>query len=311
MKKISDSIRHISDMIKDKNQQIPDRLAEQMAAIRSGVELPHDVNHQTAAYTGDSETAIDSESEEKYLPASKSNHAPLPNAVLRSALFSVVGKGNRKFEKKVQKASFNGYTVKYTGEQLDQADLDVWLECLSRCQETALGYTVRFSSYEFLKSIGRDTGKSQYNWLNDSLSRMQVSGVELSDGKFSYMGSLINDIYREEETGENCLVLNPKIAVCFGDSGWTGINRLIRMQLKGKPLTQWLHGFYSSHTNPLPIKVVTLKMLCGSEVSELYKFRQMLKKSLLELATATDWTCEIDNTDKVIVVKKKGKKIDI
>lgn len=311
MKKINDSIRHISDMIKDKNQQIPDRLAEQMAAIRSGVELPHNVNHQTATFTVDSETSIDTESEEKYLPASKNNHTPVPNAVLRSALFSVVGKGNRKFEKRVQKASFNGYTVKYTGEQLDQADLDVWLECLSRCQETALGYTVRFSSYEFLKSIGRDTGKSQYNWLNDSLIRMQASGVELSDGKFSYMGSLINDIYREEETGENCLVLNPKIAVCFSDSGWTGISRLIRMQLKGKPLTQWLHGFYSSHAKPLPIKVQTLQQLCGSEIAELRMFRFKLKKALIDLSEVTGWLCEIDETDKVIITKQRNKKIDM
>lgn len=302
MKKLTERWDHIGERVRERNQQVPSWLADRMNAIRNG---RNDYSTPSPVVEDNSIVELSQGiTKEIYLPDSKKNHSPVPNIVLRSALFGVVGKGYRQFEKKALKASFNGYTVKYTGEQLDQSDLDVWLECLKRCQETPLGYTVRFSSYDFLKNIGRDTGKSQYNWLNDSLSRMQVSGVELSDGKFSYFGSLINEIYREEETGENCLVLNPKIAVCFGDSGWSGINKLIRMQLKGKPLTQWLHGFYSSHAKPLPIKVETLRGLCGSEVKELKKFRQMLKKSLSELADATSWTCEIDNTDKVIILKK-------
>ncbi|HGJ5862865.1 plasmid replication initiator TrfA, partial [Arsenophonus nasoniae] len=205
----------------------------------------------------------------------------------------------------VLKASFNGYTVKYTGEQLDQSDLDVWLECLSRYKQTPLGYTIRFSSYEFLKAIKRNTGKSQYDWLHDTLNRMQSSGIHLSDGKYTYIGSLINEVYRDEETGENCLVLNPKIIACFGDSSWTGIIRDLRLQLKGKPLTKWLYGFYSSHAKPLAIKVETLKELYGSKRCELYKFRYDLKKALIELSSVTKWYCEIDKTDKIII--KKGK----
>lgn len=242
---------------------------------------------------------------DNYLPISNKIQTPVPNIVLRSALFGLVEKGDRKFEKNVLKASFNGYTVKYTGEQLDQSDLDVWLECLSRYKQTPLGYTIRFSSYEFLKAIKRNTGKSQYDWLHDTLNRMQSSGIHLSDGKYTYIGSLINEVYRDEETGENCLVLNPKIIACFGDSSWTGVIRDLRLQLKGKPLTKWLYGFYSSHAKPLAIKVETLKELCGSKRGELYKFRYDLKKALIELSSVTKWYCEIDKTDKIII--KKGK----
>lgn len=239
-----------------------------------------------------------------YLPASKKIQTPVPNIVLRSCLFGVVGKGMRKFQKNILKVTLNGYTVKYTGEQLDQADLDVWLECLRRCQECPLENIVRFSSYDFLKSIDRTTGKSQYNWLNDSLNRMKVSGVHLSDGKYTYVGSLIDEIYRDEEKYENCLVLNSKIAACFGDSCWTGITKSLRLQLKGKPLTQWLYGFYSSHAKPLPIKIETLRDLCGSEISELRMFRFKLKKAIVELSSVTGWSCEIDEKDKLIVRRK-------
>ncbi|HGJ5866276.1 plasmid replication initiator TrfA [Arsenophonus nasoniae] len=249
------------------------------------------------------EQIVESENE-IYLPISIKNKAPVPNIILRSALFGLVAKGTRKYEKSVLKATVNGYEIKYTGEQLDQSDLDVWLECLQRCQESPLGNAVKFSSYDFLLSIRRNTGKTQYKWLDESLNRMKANAVQLSDKKYTYIGSLINEIYRDEETGLNCLVLNPKIVNCFGDAEWTGIVKALRLKLKGKPLTQWLHGFYSSHSKPVPIKVETLKRLCGSERGELRKFRYDLKKSLSELSNITGWNCIIDQTDKVIVSKK-------
>ncbi|WP_334472950.1 plasmid replication initiator TrfA [Arsenophonus sp. PmNCSU2021_1] len=240
---------------------------------------------------------------EIYLPISKKTQIPVPNTILRSALFGVVAKGARRFEKSILKATINGYSVKYTGEQLDQSDLDVWLECLQRCQDNPLGNTVIFSSYDFLKNIKRNTGKSDHEWLKSVFLRLRVSDIEISDGKYTYAGSLISEHYRDEKTGKNCVVLNPKLADCFGDAGWTGITKALRLKLKGKPLTQWLFGFYCSHAKPLPIKVETLKRLCGSEISELRVFRFKLRKNLFELSDITGWHCEIDEKDKVIVHK--------
>lgn len=239
---------------------------------------------------------------EKHLPVSKKTKTPIPNIVLRSALFGVIGKGARLYESNVLKATFNGYTIKYTGEKLDQADLDVWLESLRRCQGTPLGHTVHFSSYDFLKSICRNTGKSDHEWLKKVFKRLRANDVEISDGKYTYAGSLIFEQYRDEETGQNCIVLNPKISSCFSDSSWTGVTQALRLQLKGKPLTQWLHGFYSSHAKPLPMKICTLKDLCGSQ-SNLKEFKRMLKKSLNELFNVTGWDCHIDNEDKVRIKK--------
>ncbi|HGJ5884058.1 plasmid replication initiator TrfA [Arsenophonus sp.] len=292
MKKFSERIQHIGDMIKDKKQQVPDLSTKEIRSVESECTDVSQANF-----------IPENKIMENNLPVSKKTQVPAPNVVLRSSLFGVVKRGNRSFEKNVLKASFNGYTVLFSGEQLDQSDLDVWLECLHRCQSTPLGHTVRFKPNDFLKSINRKNGKSDYLWLNESLWRLRVNDIVISDGKYTYSGSLIFNQYRNEETGESCLVLNPEIAICFGDTAWTGIAKSIRLQLKGKPLTQWLYGFYSSHYKPLPIKVITLKELCGSEVKELRKFRQMLKKSLSELSTVTGWCCEIDSKDKVIIKK--------
>jgi len=238
-----------------------------------------------------------------YLPISKKSTIPTPNTVLRSALFGVVGKGKRILEKGVLKATVNGYSIKYSGERLDQSDLDVWLECIRRSQSCQLGTIVRFAANDFLRSIDRKTGKSQHEWLKTSLKRMRFTDIEISDGRFMYCGSLLHEYYQDKIKGDNCLIINDKIIDCFESSSWTAINHALRLALRGKQLTQWLYGFYSSHFKPFPIKIETLKLISGSN-SETKEFRRMIKKSLAELSSVTGWSCKIDEKDKVIVNKK-------
>lgn len=238
------------------------------------------------------------------LPDVSESRRTVPNVILRSSLFGVVGKGHRKYERNVLKATVSGLTVKFTGEQLDQADLDVYLECVRRCAGSPLGNLVRFTAYEFLKAIGRDSGKTQYDWLQAGLLRLTACAVELGDGRFFYTGHLLNEKYRDEKTGEFVIALNPKIAVFFCGEVWTGLCLQERNTLKSKSLAQWLHGFFSTHHQPFSYKVKTIKVLCGSDVKHLYQFKYKLKKSLSDLSAATGWQCWIDDNDLVNVKKK-------
>ncbi|WP_244159040.1 replication initiator protein A [Pseudomonas cannabina] len=88
-----------------------------------------------------------------------------------------------------------------TGEQLDQSDLDVFLECLHRHQDQTLGTKVRFTAGSFLRAINRDVGKANYLWLNDVLARLSLYGIELGDGQRFYLGTLLNEMYRDEIRG--------------------------------------------------------------------------------------------------------------
>ncbi|PJG59465.1 plasmid replication initiator TrfA [Aeromonas cavernicola] len=236
------------------------------------------------------------------LPACAEGKRPVPNAILRSALFGIVAKGARKYEQRVLKAAVNGITVKFTGQQLDQSDLDVWLGCLQFLKKAPAGTQVYFSMYGFLKHLGRNTGKSDREWLRNSLTRLSACLIELGDGLHFYNGHLINDYYRNEVEGEYVLTLNPKILSFFSSELWTGLDLDKRRQLKGKTLSQWLHGFYSTHSSPHPYKVETLKRLCGSE-ADLKEFRRMLKKALSDLSRATEWICWIDENGLANVKK--------
>ena len=229
-----------------------------------------------------------------YLPIWADSARGGPNSVLRSALFGATKRGKRAYLDAVEKYSVDGVTVIHTGPQLDQADLDVWEHCLHLARTSGLGVTIRFTGHDFLKSIGRATGKSQHEWLKASLRRLMTSLVELKDGHRVYAGQLIHHWTRDEETLRHVIVINPKIASMYGADGWTQIEWAQRQALQGHPIAQWLHGFYSTHAAPFPYSVSKLHQLCGSEAEQLFHFRARLREAMDRVAEVTGWTWSID-----------------
>lgn len=227
----------------------------------------------------------------------------VPNAVLRSALFGAIKRGKRAYQQGIKKASVEGVTVIHTGPQLDQADLDVWEQCLHLARTSGLGTRIQFSAGGFLKAIERSTGGKDIDWLKNAFRRLSSSVVEVADGKRAYFGPMLIGGARDDESGNYVIEINPKIVSLFGTDGWSSIEFETRRALKKQPLSQWLHGFYSSHARPFPMKVETLHRLCGSEAKQMSHFRADLRDALSRLAQVTGWTWKIDDSDLVHVTK--------
>ena len=210
-----------------------------------------------------------------------------PNAVLRSALFAAVqGKGRIAMHRQELIATQDGVTIRYTGDQLDQADLDVWEAVLHIARLQGLGTELHFTAHAFLKALGRQTGKSGHDWLSSAFARLGATWVEISDGRRTYLGSLIEGGARDEDTGRYVLEINPKLARFFGPTRWTQIDWEQRQALRRKPLALWLHGFYASHAKPYPLTVEYLHKLSGSQTKQLRKFKQNLAQALRDLQAA-------------------------
>lgn len=231
-----------------------------------------------------------------------SNGKPLPNDVLRSALFGVSEKAFRREEKIASVEGLNVYMVR--GYRPTQAHLDVWEHCLALAAKHGTGKQIRFSAYSFLKAIGRTTGKSDYEWLKEAINDLAGCLVRISNGRHSYFGALIQEGFRDEATNEYVIKVNERLALLFMGGNWTALNGEQRKMLRKRPLAQWLHAFYSTHAKPHPYKVETILKLCGSEVNELWKFRQMLRRALKELASVTGWSCSIDENDCVVIKRE-------
>ena len=208
-----------------------------------------------------------------------------PNAVLRGALFAAVqGKGRIAMERVILAAQ-DGITIRYTGWQLTQSDLDVWEQALHLARTQALGTECHFIEKGFLQGLGRQSGKSGRDWLRSAFARLTATAVEISDGRRTYGGNLL-EFYREEDTGRTVLEINPKLAPFFGRSQWTQIDWEQRQRLRGKPLALWLHGFYATHAAPHALTVEYLHKLSGSQTKQLRYFKKNLTQALRDLQAA-------------------------
>ena len=199
--------------------------------------------------------------------------------------------------------SLDGYEIRYTGARLDQADLDVWEQCLHLARTGGVGCHILFTAHGFLKGIQRSTGGKDAEWLKCTFARLASAVVEVKHNKRSYFGPMIQQGGRDEESGQYCIEINPAIVALYGPDGWSQIDWEQRQRLKRQPLAQWLHGFYSTHAHPYPLKVRTLHQLLGSENGALPDFRRQLREALEKVTNATDWSWKIDKADLVHLIK--------
>ncbi|MGX9367125.1 plasmid replication initiator TrfA [Desulfoplanes sp. PS50] len=227
-----------------------------------------------------------------------------PNGVLRSARFGVVPKGKRKYVENKSVCAIGKTTIFYTGQQLDQSDLDVWEQCLHFFRNRNLEKDIVFTKNQILKKIKKTgRGGKEYDWLKSSLARLTSGVVEIKNDKYMYLGHLVEEIFYDEKKKEYSMRLNPKMDCLFGNNDFSKIDPQKRHELNGQ-LAVWLFRFYSSHKKPFPMYVETIKDLCGSEDS-LKSFKYNLKKAFEKISMITGWTCWIDKSGKVYVQKTK------
>lgn len=211
----------------------------------------------------------------------------VPNGFLRSALFGAIAKGRRRYIDGEQLAALDGIEIRYTGQRLDQGDLDVWESVLHAVRLQELGSQCRVTSYALLKLMGKtDTGKNRAT-LNKRITRLVASALTVKQGRYTYIGGLIRFAAKDEETQEWVIELDEKLRPLFAADQFTQIEWAVRHELDGKPLAQWLHGFYASHAKPFPMRMETLLKLAGSEDANPRSAQQTLRKALDAVAEAS------------------------
>jgi hypothetical protein len=211
----------------------------------------------------------------------------VPNGMLRSALFGAIKKGTRRYIEGEQVAAVDGVSIRYTGQRLDQGDLDVWESVLHVARVQEMGEQCRFTAYGLLKLMGKTDSGSNREVLHKRLMRLKANALEIQQGQYRYAGSLIDDVYRDDSTHEYVLIVNPKLSPLFVADQFTQVQWAVRNQLSGKPLAQWLHGFYATHAKPYPMKIETLHALCGSEAKRVSDFKIDLRRNLDALSVAS------------------------
>lgn len=215
------------------------------------------------------------------LPGWPDNVRAMPNGILRSALF---GAGQRRYMKGERLASIKGVDLLYTGESLDQGDLDVYMSVLHTLQTKLLGSDCHVTGSVLLDALGlTDTGKNR-GALKERITRLVACAVELRHERYTYIGSLISGAVQDEQTRAWVITLNPDLQQLFEADQYTQIDWEARRALAGRPLAKWLHGFYSTHADPLKYKQETLLDLAGSQDVNPRSANRTLRKALTAIA---------------------------
>jgi TrfA protein len=226
-----------------------------------------------------------------------------PNSFIRSALFAAIQSKDRVFLKEATLASQKGIAVKFTGEQLNQEDLTVWETLAHLARQHPLGHTCEFAAHGLLKSLGMHTGLSQHKQLHSTIIRLTACAVQITHEGKTYFGPLIKSGLKDELTSHYRIELNRELIRLFGDNQWTALDWQQRQQLRGKHLAQALHAFYSSHRQPFPIKLDTLRDYVGSKNQQKAGFKAKLRAAMDELVQI-GFLASYDMVGDVVAVRR-------
>ena len=72
-------------------------------------------------------------------------------------------------------ASRKDAVLTFWGEQLDEAQADVWMQLMHEAIKAPLGDAVPFNRSRLLQAIGRQTGKYEYQWLHRTMKALSFA----------------------------------------------------------------------------------------------------------------------------------------
>jgi hypothetical protein len=198
------------------------------------------------------------------LPLWRDDKRGAPNSFLRSALFAAI-------------------QSKYTGEQLNQEDLTIWLALVDLVKQHPLGTECSFTARGILKHMNMDTSGQAHEKLRMSILRMTACVLTVTNEKYTFSDRIIDRFIVDEETKHYKVTVGRHTIKLFGNNDWTAVEHQQRRSLSRKPLALALHGYYSSHEKPLPVSIEFLASITGSTNSQKASFKRQVKIALEEL----------------------------
>ena len=203
-----------------------------------------------------------------------------PSEVLRSALFGI---GSRKKRQQVTEHPIftcGGTQITYTGQELDQGDLDVFMAAIRMAYDNGKAFKFTSSVYAFQKLLNLPMCGSSAERIKASFKRMTTATVTIKNNEYRYYGHLIDSFKLSKKDNTYKLRLNPEMSQLFQD-GYTRINWESRRKLRGD-LGRRLQALVLSHeapsNRPQRYTTETLRRLCRSEESDERKFNARVRK---------------------------------
>ena len=251
---------------------------------------------------------------------------PIPFVFIRSALFSVVRSEDREELISVSIQTSPNQIIIFTGEELNQYDLDVLLAIIDTITEQGVYYnTCETTITDMLRKLDKkpycDDCRTSLIRSLERMKKMDIKVYYEDINKREILSDSLIQNYKivapsiKNRNFELEITLNHEIRSLFKGNKYSYINSRVRKQLGRKQLAKWVYDFFCSHHStieePCKYPIEEIRRLCGSKVKNIYKFTQLLEKALKEIKEACrenneEFIFEIKNGIlKVVLIRKK------
>ena len=240
---------------------------------------------------------------EVYLPSWSAIAWALPNAFLRTALFSTTRSVQARNEELLsgsdsllvagkEIASFANLTLTFSGYELCQFDKRVYAACLDYYRDIPLSPEehaeyVSTSFYEFIKRLGNKYSLKAHRAVRASLLRLSFAQMRLRYKRMNIeVPKLLSVSFEDgdaggDSKGSDLLMLRVSVSIAelFGSGAWTAVSKDAAAY---DGLMGWLASFYASHSLPQWLPITNLYRLSGYE-SHMRNFKSSLTNALEKL----------------------------
>lgn len=177
-----------------------------------------------------------------FLPGLAEFKRAVPNHIARSSLYAPIARGPRKFHHETLLVTRSDAVMRYTGEQLDEADADLTFQLINEAVQFPLGVAVTLNRARLLRAMGRNTGKSDYDWLHRRMKALTVATLFIEakkpDGSIKFrVGHLeafhIVQSFRYNDTTETySFVMDPRWVQLFSNHEFALIDWTKRLEIR-------------------------------------------------------------------------------
>jgi len=174
-----------------------------------------------------------------FLPGMTEVMRAMPNHIARSSLFAPVARGRKKTYTDRLLVSRADAEIRFWGEQLDEAQADVWMQAMHEAMKFPLGEKVVINIADFLRSIGRHTGKEQYQWFHRTMKSLTFAMLVVNTFKQgkkkltigqSQALHMINGFVYNEELNKYLLDIDPRWRLLYENKEFALIDWSKRLQ---------------------------------------------------------------------------------
>lgn len=229
-----------------------------------------------------------------FLPGLAGFLRAMPNHVARSSLFAPIARGRRKFHHETPLATRADAVMRYTGEQLDEADADLALQLIYEAIQLPLGIPVTLNRARLLRAMGRSTGRHDYEWLHRRMKALTVATLFIEarrpDGSIKFrVGHLeafhIVQSFRYDDVSETySFMLDPRWAQLFSNREFALIDWAKRLEIRrGQDMAKAFQRLVATSSNPVQryaLDWLKVKMQYGGRIRD---FREALNRAMREL----------------------------